>query len=404
MPSARPRLAALVLLSGVGPFAVDTYLAALPAVRRDLATSPSAAQLTVTAFIVGLAVGQLAAGPFSDGRGRRRIVLVSSATFTVMSVLCALAPSAGVLIGARLLQGLTAGAGVAVARAVVSDVYRGQAAAKMFGTLMSITLLGPVVAPAIGGLVLAVADWRAVFVGLGGLGAVMIGLAWWGVPETLPAHRRQAGGLRAFGSRMADLLTDAAFRAPVVVQCLATAGFFVYIGGSSFVLQTQLGVSESEYAAVFAVNAAAMAATSLLFRLTVTRFGAVRLRACGLAVGAGSALTLLGMSLATGGTLPLAAVWVPLSGVTAGMGLVLPASTVLAQEAGRRSAGTAASLSGGLGFLVGAAATPLTGLTGHATVAVMALLMTLGLAASGLTALALARRPTRTRQVVRAGV
>lgn len=384
----RPSLLALALVTGIGPFATDTYLAALPQVREALATSSTGAQLTITGFIVGLAVGQLVAGPVSDGRGRRGVVVGSATAFTVVSLLCVVAPSAPLLVALRVLQGLVAGAGVAVGRAVVSDSHEGPAAARAFGTLAAITLLAPVIAPAVGGLVLEVADWRAVFGLMAALGALMLGAALVGVPETLPPQRRQRGGLGALGARVADLGRDRAFLHPVAVQCLATAGFFVYIGGSSIVLQGALGISSGTYSLVFATNAAAMAATSLAFRLTVVRVGPLALRRVGLLTSTAGALALLAVELAGAGGAPLGAVWPLLTVVVAGMGFTLPASTVIAQEAGRRSAGTASSLLGGSGFLVGAAVTPLTGLVGDESVLAMAALMVPGFVVATAVALA----------------
>lgn len=370
-----PSLIALVLVTGVGPFATDTYLAALPQVREALSTTDAVAQLTVTAFLVGLAVGQLLLGPVSDAVGRRRLLVAGSLAFTLASVACAVSPSGPLLVVLRLVQGVVAGSGVAVGRAVVSDRWTGARAAAMFGTLAAITLLGPVVAPAIGGVVLQVGGWREVFVFLAVLGAAMVVAVVVGVPETLPPARRQPPGVRQLLARSGDLLADARFRGPVVVQCLATAGFFVYIGGSAFVLQSQLGLGEGRYALVFATNAAAMAAVTVVFRAQVVRRGAAALRGIGLVVSAGAAVVLAVVAALAGDGVALAPVWVLLALVVAGMGFVIPSATVLAQEAGRRSAGTAASLSGGLVFLVGAAATPLTGVTGQQSVLAMALMM-----------------------------
>lgn len=383
-PRATPSLAALVLLSGVGPLATDTYLAALPAVAVDLGAPTAATQLTITAFVVGLGLGQLVAGPVSDGRGRRGLVVWGSVAFGAASVACALAPTAAVLVAARLVQGAVAGSGVAVARAVVSDTSEEQAAARTFGTLAAITLLAPVIAPALGGAVLAVAPWRALFWLMAALGAVLVVAAVLGVPETLPPSQRQDGGVAALWPRSRDLLAERAFRAPVLVQCLATAGFFVYIGGSSFVLQERLGLSPSRYALVFAVNAAVMAAGSLVFRLAVVEVGARRLRAVGLGLSAAGAVGLLVAALLArgAGDPPLPVVWVALAVVTSGMGLIIPASTVIAQQVGRRSAGTASSLTGGLTFLAGAATTPLTGVVGDGSVLAMAMMMTAGLVAA----------------------
>src|SRR4051794_10618987 len=230
-----PHLIALVLVVGVSPFATDTYVAALPAVRRSLDTSAGTAQLTMTAFILGLAVGQLVCGPASDALGRRRMLLASSAAFAVLSAICAIAPHAAVLLGTRALQGFAGGCGVAVGRAVVSDRYAGADAAARFGTLASVTLLAPIVAPAVGGVILTVGDWRTVFVFLTLLGIAMTAGVLWGIPETLAPEARSGRGIVSAGNRMLSLLRRPAFVTVVAVQCFATAGFFTYIGGSSIV-------------------------------------------------------------------------------------------------------------------------------------------------------------------------
>ncbi|QSB15381.1 multidrug effflux MFS transporter [Natronosporangium hydrolyticum] len=371
-----PSLAALVVVMGIGPFATDTYIAALPQLQQSLSTTATVAQLTLSAFIVGLAAGQLLLGPVSDARGRRGILIAAAATFVVTSVCCALAPNGVVLVLLRLVQGFAAGGGVAMGRAVVTDSYRGAEAAAKFGTIASFTFLGPVVAPVVGGLILIPGTWRTVFWAITALGVVMLLAVLTGIPETLPAQRREPGGLRPTWGRMADLLRDAPFRRHVAVLCLAVAGFFTYIGGSSFVLQTVFGMTPTGYAAMFATNAAALAAAALCFRSLVTRFGAGRLRAIGVAVSTLAAVGLCGTAL-VGSYLPvpLAVVWVLLSVAVAGMGFTLPATTALAQEAGRRAAGTASALQGGLSFLAGALVTPVTGLLGYHSLVPMAALM-----------------------------
>jgi DHA1 family bicyclomycin/chloramphenicol resistance-like MFS transporter len=372
-----PSLAALVLVTGVGPLAVDTYVAALPQVQSTLDTTASVSQLTVTAFIIGLACGQLLLGPLSDSVGRRRMLLAGTAAFTLVSAACAAAPNGPTLVALRFLEGLAGGCGVALGRAVVSDFYEGDAAAARFGALMGITLFGPVIAPAIGALLLTFGDWRTVFVFLTVLGCVMTLAVLRGMPETLPAERRHGGGLRATWARMRDLVHDRDFRSPVVVQCLATAGFFVYIGGSSFVLQDELGFSQREYALCFTSNAFAMAIMSASFGALVRRVGAVRLRNAGLLLSttAATMLTLIAV-IHHAGPAPTPVVWTLLALAVAGMGWCIPGTTAIAQQAGRRYGGAASALQGGTVFVVGALATPLTGLTGHQTVLTMAILMT----------------------------
>jgi len=366
---------ALALVAGFGPFGTDTYLPALPAVQEAFATSAAAAQATVTVFLVGLAIGQLLAGPVSDALGRRPLLIGGAVGLVASSVLCLVAQDIATLVAGRALQGAAAGVGAAVGIAVVSDRYSGAEAMRRLGTLSVIRLLGPVVAPAIGGVVLLVADFRAVFVVLAALSVVILLISVLVLPETLPRAARRSGALRRLPRTAAELLAQRAFLVPVVVQCIATAGFFVYIGGSAFTFQQDLGVGESVYAIVFGTNAAAMVVTSLLFRLLVVRVGPIPLRTVGLAMSAGAAAVLLVVEVAAGGGAPLAAVWTLLAVAVAGNGLCIPATTVLAQQAGRAAPGTAASLSGGLAFLVGACTTPLTGLLGTQTVLALAALM-----------------------------
>ncbi|BEP15918.1 multidrug effflux MFS transporter [Acidothermaceae bacterium B102] len=375
-PGRKPAFAALVVVTGVGPLALDTYLPALPAMQRSLHTGAAVVQLTVTMYIVGLALGQFLAGPLSDGLGRRRPMLVSTAGFTVLSVVCATAIDARVLVAARLLHGLLAGAGVAVGRAVVSDGVRGDEVARKFGTLASVTMLGPVIAPSIGAAILSFGDWRTVFWFVAGLGVVMFGAVWFAVPETLPVAQRHGSGVGATGRRMADLFGDWAFMQNVVVQCLATASFFTYIGGSSFVLETVYGIGQGRYATVFTVNAAAMICGSLTYRFLVPRFGPVLMRSVGLCFGMTATTGLIVVALLGTSRVPsLAVPWALFSVLTYGMGMVGPSSMTLAQTAGRRARGTASAMQGGSAFLVGACVTPLTGLLGYHSLLPMATLM-----------------------------
>jgi MFS transporter, DHA1 family, multidrug resistance protein len=392
-PVRAPHIAALLLVTGTTALSTDTYLSSLPALQTSLHTSASAAQLTVTAFIVGMAVGQLGAGPLSDARGRRALILGACVVFTLMAALCAVATVDWLLIAERAVQGVAAGTALAVGRAVVNDTRTGRAAAATFGTLSAVGLIAPVVGPALGGVLVTVGDWRTVFWFLAVVGAVMVVAAAVGIPETLPPERRHPGGFVNFGRRTADLLTDRHVVVPIVVQCLTVAGFFVYIGGSSFVLQDDLGISPGTYTAVFSVNALAMVTTSTLFRILVVRHGAVVLRRIAMAVQTAGVAALFVVTVLAGGHPSLVPVWICLSVMTAGLGMYLPSNASLVQHAGRRAAGTASALGGGLPFLAGALTTPLTGLLGSQTVLTRAVCMIVFFVLAGVAAI-LGRRTT----------
>jgi len=186
-----------VLLGGLtafGPLSIAMYLPALPAIGRDLGASESAIELTLTASLIGLAVGQLIAGPLSDSWGRRRPVLLGAAGYVLASLLCALAPSAPLLVGFRLLQGLTGGAGIVIARAIVRDMYSGAAAAQYFSRLVLIMGLAPILAPVLGGQLLRVTSWHGIFVALALVSLALLAGAYAGLLETC---RRNAGAKEA---------------------------------------------------------------------------------------------------------------------------------------------------------------------------------------------------------------
>jgi DHA1 family bicyclomycin/chloramphenicol resistance-like MFS transporter len=383
-----PSFAALVLVTGVGPVSLDTYLPALPAMAISLHTSAAAVQLTVTGFIVGMALGQLVAGPLSDGHGRRPYLLGGTIAFTALSLTCAISPNVAVLVVARVLQGLVAGAGIACGRAVVSDYYRGEEAAVRFGTLTSLTRIGPVLAPAIGSLILTFGDWRTVFWVLTALGLTMFGAVVFGLLETLPAADRHHGGLRATRARIADLATDRRFMRTVVIGCLSTASFFAYIGGSSFVLQTVYGIDQHVYAWLFTVNAITLTFGYIGYRFTVARFGAPCLQAVGLGIATAGTFALF--AVAAVGHAEIRSIAVPsaiLAFMTIGIGFNTPSLMTIAQHTGDRARGTASALQGGGSFLAGAIVTPLTGLLGYHSLLPMASLMAGLMGASALFAL-----------------
>src|SRR5579883_650757 len=161
-------------LSAFGPLSIDMYLPSLPSLSRDLNASASAAQLTLSACLLGLALGQVIAGPLSDTLGRRRPLLVGLVAYVLASLLCVVVPSISLLIGLRLVQGMAGAAGIVIARAIVRDKYSGIAAARFFSILMLVSGIAPIAAPVIGGLVLKITSWRGVFIILAILVTLML--------------------------------------------------------------------------------------------------------------------------------------------------------------------------------------------------------------------------------------
>lgn len=380
-------------LTAFGPLSIDMYLPGLPAMARSFDASASEIQLTLTAGLIGLAVGQLLAGPLSDRLGRRRPLLLGVAAYSLASLLCAVAPSVHVLTGFRLIQGLAGAAGIVIARAAVRDMYSGVAAARFFSTLMLVNGLAPILAPVIGGQLLKVTSWRGVFVTLAVIGGVILIGAGGAFHETLPPERRRSDGLRATLGTMRALSRDTVFMGYALTCGLSFAAMFSYIAGSPFVLEDIYGISPQVFSAVFAANACGIVAASQLNRRLLARFSPVALLRMALLAGAGAGVVLLSLVLVGG--LGVWAVLVPLFVVVSSVGIVMPNSTALALTDHPDTAGSASALLGMLQFAVGAAAAPLVGVAGRQTAVPMAAMIA-ALSVGALVAMGALTRPRAT--------
>src|SRR5215204_1403483 len=222
----------LGMLSTFGPLSLDLYLPALPQLADELQTSASGAQLTITSCLVGLAVGQLIAGPLSDRLGRRAPLIIGLTIYLLASVGCAFAPSIEVLVPVRLVQGLAGAAGLVIARAVVRDLYSGRDLVIFFSRLILISGLAPV----LGGQLSKIMTWRGMFLVLAAFGAILLLAGLFGVPETLPPDRRTTGGLSVTLRGFWVLIKDRIFVGAVLAAGLSGASMFAYIAGATFVL------------------------------------------------------------------------------------------------------------------------------------------------------------------------
>ena len=357
-------------LSAFGPLSIDMYLPGLPDLRREFGTGASQTQLTLSACLLGLATGQLVAGPVSDALGRRRPLLVGLAAYAAASLLCALAPSVGALVGLRFAQGFAGAAGIVIARAVVRDLHAGEAAARYFSVLMLVNGAAPILAPIVGAQLLRVTDWRGVFVVLAIIGGVLLLSAAAGLGETVPADRRQPGGLRATLGTFRRLAGDRAFVFHALPCGFALGAMFAYIAGSPFVLQDIHGLSPQGFSLCFGLNALGLMGAGQINRALIGRAALPRLLAFGLLGNAAGGVALLAVLLAGVG---LSGILPALFLVVASLGFVLPNATALALSAHPRTAGSASALLGLLQYALGAAAAPLVGLAGESTAVPMAL-------------------------------
>ncbi|WP_079024893.1 multidrug effflux MFS transporter [Streptomyces leeuwenhoekii] len=360
-------------LTATPPLAMDMYLPALPEVTDSLRAPAATVQLTLTACLAGMALGQMVVGPMSDRWGRRRPLLAGLAVYVVATVLCALAPTVELLVAFRLAQGLAGAAGIVIARAVVRDLYDGVAMARFFSTLMLISGVAPVVAPLIGGQILRVTDWRGVFVLLTVVGAVLGAIVWAKLPETLPPAERHTGGVRDTFASLRTLLADRAFTGYMLAGGFAFASLFAYISASPFVIQEIYGASPQTFSLLFGLNSIGLVVVGQINgKVLVGRAGLDRVLGIGLAVVIAAAAALLLMSLGVFGEVGLAPVAAALFVLMSAMGITLPNTQTLALMRVKHAAGSASALLGTSSFLIGAIASPLVGIAGEDTALPMA--------------------------------
>lgn len=358
--------ALLMLLTVFGPISMDLYLPALPALTRELGTATSVAQVTVTACLVGLASGQLIAGALSDRFGRRRPLLIGVASFVVASVLCAISPTIGALIAARVIQGLAGGVGIVISQAAGRDSYEGGALIRFYGRLTVVGGLAAIIGPVLGGQLVRFMDWRGLFLTLAGIGLVILLLCAAMFRETLPAERRVSGGLLRAGRDFRRLLSDRLFVGSVLITGFSFAAIFAYLAGATYILQGIYGLSPQGYSLAFAFNSAGVVAFGYLGGRLAERWSRRGTLNIGLGMCAAGALGLLATGLFA---LPLPVVIGSLFLLASGGGgMAAPANTALALSDYPELAGTASSVLGMARYAFGGVAAPLVGLGGAATV------------------------------------
>ena len=330
----------------IGSLSIDMTLPSLPATAQALGAPAATVQLTVTLFLAAFALAQLLHGPLSDRLGRRRIVLGGLAVHVVGGLACWMAPTARLLVAARVLQAAGAGSGPVVGRAVIRDLYEPDQAARVLGYMGTAQALTPILAPIVGGVVHQTFGWRAVYLVLALCGATLLSFAALLVPET--NRLRDPNALRPghLATNAADLLGDRTFLGYVLVAALMFGGQFAFISGSSFVLIEVLEVAPDVYGLCFGLVAFGLMTGSFLTARLTPRLGIDRIIAAGswLSAAAGGLMAVL----ALGGVWTVLAVIGPMYGFAVGVGIVLPAAVAGAIGPFPRTAGLASAV---LGFI-----------------------------------------------------
>jgi len=386
-------LVVLGLLSAIAPFATDLYLPAFPEMAGDLHTSATAVQLSLTAFLLGVTAGQLVFGPLSDRFGRVPPLVAGAVLCVAASVLAVFAPTIGILIVARLVQGLGGAAGMVIGRAIISDLATGQPAARAFSLMMIVGGVAPVIAPLVGGLLTAAVGWRGLLAIVLALAILMLVAILVVVRETHLKQRRDALRLERRGaSSGARAMLSRTFIGYAASFGFAFAAMMAYISASPFVYQDMIGLDTAGYGIAFGINALALMGTSVVSsKLVATRAvrGVLGAGLIGLLVAA------VGFAALVVAAAPAALLAVPMFVLSASLGFVLGNATALALAAVPRAAGTGSAVVGALQFGLAALVSPLVSLGGSTTAAPLAVVM-LSAAVLAVASFALAR-PRRPR-------
>ncbi|MFC3607807.1 multidrug effflux MFS transporter [Stutzerimonas tarimensis] len=345
-------------LSAFGPLAIDLYLPAFPALAQAFGTDIEHVQLTLAAYFVGLAIGQLIYGPLIDRFGRRGPLLIGVVLFSLSSLACALVPDLDWMVAARFIQALGGCVGMVAARTVVRDLCDPTTTAKVFSQLVLVMGVAPILAPVLGGVLLAAFGWPSMFIVLALFGSVCGLAVWRWLPETYPADmpRRPLGGALANYGR---LLRDSSFVGNALAGGFAMGGMFAYIAGSPFVYIELYEVSTQHYAWLFGLNAAGFIllaqVNAALMRLRGPQFWLMRW----VWVHFASGMALLAVALAQP-----AALWpllLPLFCSIASLGCIMPNATACALARHGANAGSASALLGSLQFSIAAVTSAMVG-------------------------------------------
>ncbi|MBU7592464.1 Bcr/CflA family multidrug efflux MFS transporter [Metabacillus halosaccharovorans] len=356
----------LALLLGslglLGPFTIDMYLPSFPTIVEDYQTEASLVQISLTTCLLGLGLGQLIIGPMSDVQGRRKPLLIFLVLYLLASLTCSFAPNIYTFIASRFVQGFAAAGGLVISRAVVRDVYSGKELTKFFSLLMLVGNLGPIVAPIVGGGVLAFTNWSGVFVVLAGVGLILFLIVSFKMEETLPKEKRVPSNFKQVVSNFGSLLKDRQFTGYALTQGFMIAGIFAYVSGIPFVYQNIYGVSPQVFSLLFGINGIALIIgtqsvgrlTDYISEKTFLKIGLILSNTAG---------ALLLIALLFKASLILVAI--PIFFLVASIGIISTTSFALAIETQGHIAGSASALLGLLPFVLGSLTAPLVGIAGE---------------------------------------
>jgi MFS transporter, DHA1 family, multidrug resistance protein len=345
----------LGMLAAFGAFVTDMYLPGLPSMTEFFGTTTSLVQLGLTASMIGMAVGQLIFGPLSDKYGRREPLIISMIMFIASTGLCIFSSTIEMFIFLRLIQGIAGAGGIVMSRSIAADLFEGDELVMMLAVVGAMSGIAPVVSPVIGGAMLSFTDWRGVFLLLLLVGVVIL-VCCLKLHESHPAEKRTDKKLFAMFLMFGKVVKNRTYTFYVLQQSFAMMVFFANIASSPFIIQDHYGYSAMFFSIVFAFNAAAFAAGSLLSVKFSRPHASAITGSSGLIIGA-AAVLLVFMS---GGSFWSYEIIVFLMHLM--FGLIIPSTTAMAMQSERANAGSASALMGAMLFIFGGLISPVVGL------------------------------------------
>lgn len=349
-------------LAAFGPLSIDMYLPALPEVKNHFGTTTALTQLTLTLFMVGLAVGNIVAGTVSDSTGRKKPLIISLISYIISSIVIALAPNVIVMIVFRFIQGVSGGAGIVLSRAIATDLYKGRALTQFLALLMLVNGAAPVLAPMFGGFILSFTNYRILFWILALLSLFMLVGVRFIIDETLPQASRRPARVKAIAEDFKTLLTRRSFMLPILIQGFTFVMFFSYMAASPFIMQNLYGLTAQQYSYIFALTGLGLIVTAQLTGRLVKYINQhVLFRTFSL-------IQLAGAILAIFALINHWSLWILLPSFLFIMAPVAGIATLafaIAVEGQKKGIGSASSLVGLLQYFIGGISTPLVGLQGE---------------------------------------
>ncbi|WRN05331.1 multidrug effflux MFS transporter [Staphylococcus aureus] len=350
-------------LTAIGALSIDMFLPGLPDIRNDFQTTTSNAQLTLSMFMIGLAFGNLFAGPISDSTGRRKPLIIAMIIFTLASLGIVFVHNIWLMVALRFLQGVTGGAAAVISRAIASDMYSGNELTKFMALLMLVNGIAPVVAPTIGGIILNYSVWRMVFVILTIFGFVMVIGSLLKVPESLTVtNRESSSGLKTMFKNFKILLKTPRFVLPMLIQGMTFVILFTYISASPFIIQKIYGMTAIQFSWMFAGIGITLIISSQLTGYLVDYIDTQKL------LRAMTTIQIIGVILVTIVLLNHWNFWILAIGFIILIAPVTGVATLgftIAMDESSSGRGSSSSLLGLVQFLFGGVASPLVGVKGE---------------------------------------